>query len=176
MPLTVKKRWEEPLDRKDIHILVSKSNDGEIISKICRLLGFSIIRGSHKRGGDKALREMIAKTKEGKSIAFMVDGPKGPKQKVKKGIIKIAKLAQVPIIPIVAYTKDKFVFNSWDNYEIPKNFSSRFALVFGEPITVPEDATDEIENELRLQIEQDLFNLNKKIQIEYNKKWEKQNG
>ena len=98
-------------DREKLHILISHSIDGEMIARVCHLMGFSLIRGSHKRGGEQAIRDILSETKTSKNIAFMVDGPKGPKQKVKKGIIKIAKMAQVPIIPIVPYTDKKICFN-----------------------------------------------------------------
>ncbi len=162
--------------RKDIHILVSPSNDGELIARVCYLLGFSLIRGSHQREGEKALREIVAMTKVGKSIAFMVDGPVGPKQKVKKGIIKIAKMAQVPIIPIVPYTADKVCINSWDNYQIPTNLWMKASMIFGEPIYVPHDADEQVEKECRLKLENYMFELEKDIKIEHRQYWEAKNG
>ena len=161
----------DPEERKDINILVSPSNDGELIARICHLLGFSLIRGSHKREGEKATREMIAATEAGQSIAFMVDGPKGPKQKVKKGIIRLAKMAKVPIIPIVPYTAKKKCFNSWDNYQVPTDLWLKGVMAFGEPIYVPADADEAKEEECRLQLEQVLFELEKDAIIEFKHRW-----
>ena len=108
-----------PEERARINILISKSNDGEIIARLCDHLGFSLIRGSTKRGGDTALREMITTIENGENIAFTVDGPKGPCQKVKKGLIKLAKLSKAPIVPIIPYTGKKITFNSWDKCQVP---------------------------------------------------------
>jgi len=162
--------------RKNIHILISLSNDGETIARICHFLGFSLVRGSQKRQGEKALREMITELKNQKNIVFMVDGPKGPKQKVKKGIIRLAKMAQVPIVPIVPYTSDKISFNSWDNYQVPINLFAKGSIIFGEPIYVPHDATEEVEEEKRLELENYMFELEKDLLVKHKKYWEKKNG
>lgn len=160
-------------DRKNINVLVSPSNDGEIIARIVHLLGFSLIRGSHKREGEKAAREMIAVAQEGQSIAFMVDGPKGPNKKVKKGIIRMAKMMQIPIIPIMPYTAKKKCFNSWDSYEVPWTMWIKGTLVFGEPIYIPADADEQLEEEYRLKLEQTLFDLEKDAIIEFKHRWGK---
>jgi len=163
-------------DREKLHILISKSNDGEMIARVCHLMGFSLIRGSHKRDGDKALRDILTETKAGNNIVFMVDGPKGPKQKVKKGIIRIAKMAQVPIIPICAYTPNKFCAKSWDNYQIPNNLWTKASMICGEPINVPQDIDANQEKKLIEKLENSLFDLEKDVIIEHREYWEKNNG
>ena len=42
----------------------------------------------------------------GESIAITPDGPKGPKEQVKEGIIKLAQITSTPIIPLVWTTKN----------------------------------------------------------------------
>ena len=158
-------------DREKLHILISLSNDGEIISRVCHFMGFSLIRGSQKRGGEQAIRDMLSEAKGNENIVFMVDGPKGPKQKVKKGIIRIAKMAKIPIVPIMPYTPSKICVKSWDNYEIPINFFTKASLIFGDPITVPEDADDEVMEKCRLELENKLFELEKDAKIEYRQYW-----
>ena len=156
-------------DRKNVNVLVSLSNDGEIIARVCHLLGFSLVRGSHKRKGEQATREMLSEIEKGQSIAFMVDGPRGPQKKVKKGIIRIAKMAQVPIIPIVPYMVDKKCFNSWDNYQVPWTFWIKGIMAFGEPIYIPSDADEAMEEEYRQKLEQVMFKVENDAIEEYNK-------
>jgi len=163
-------------DRLPIHILISLSNDGEMISRVCHLMGFSLVRGSQGRNGDRATRDILTEINNGNSIAFMVDGPLGPKQKVKKGIIKLAKMAKVPIIPVGSYTKDKFCINSWDNYQIPYNLWAKATMVFGNSIYVPEDINEETEKELRLKLENAMFDAEKDAIIEYRNYWGNKNG
>ena len=162
-----------PEDRKNINVLVSPSNDGDIIARICHLLGFELIRGSHKRGGDRAAREMIDAAEKGQSIAFMVDGPKGPAKKVKMGLIRMAKMTQLPIIPIVPYTEKKKVFNSWDSYQVPWTMWIKATMLFGDPIYVPKDADEAMEEECRLKVEQVLSDLEKDVVIEFKQTWRK---
>ncbi len=152
----------EKKDRKNLSILVSKSNDGELIAKICDTIGYSLIRGSKGRGGAKALREGISALNDGQNIAYTVDGPKGPIYKVKEGIIKIAQLSRAPIIPMAPQTKVLFEANSWDKYQIPYPFG-KITTTFGEPIYVPKDITEEEQEYYRQKLEDKLLELSNKI-------------
>ena len=66
-----------PFMQSNLKVLVSQSKDGEFISRVVEALGFSTVRGSSKRGGAQALREML-RTVDENCIAIMADGPKGP--------------------------------------------------------------------------------------------------
>ncbi|MFA6990101.1 MAG: lysophospholipid acyltransferase family protein [Candidatus Gastranaerophilaceae bacterium] len=155
-------------DRKNtLNILISQSNDGETIAKTVKWLGFSTIRGSHNRGGTKALREIIKALKNGQTLAYTVDGPKGPIYQVKPGIIKIAQMSQVPIIPFVPYSKPFFEAKSWDKYQIPFFVFSKVTYAFGDPIYIPKDIDDEQLETYRLQLENELHLLDKKAREEY---------
>ena len=57
-------------NRSKLHILISKSNDGEIISRICNWLGFSLIRGSKGRDGTEALRSYNKSFKTGRQYCL----------------------------------------------------------------------------------------------------------
>lgn len=155
--------------RQKFNLLISPSNDGDMIAQVCHKMNFSLIRGSTKREGTFAIRKMVKRLHSGESVAFTVDGPKGPRQQVKEGIIKIAQMTQVPIIPTMPATKHKFIFNSWDQYELPHWFSKSVA-VYGEPIFVPKESTkDDIEN-YRVIIEDKLFELKNLAEEELKKK------
>lgn len=145
-------------DREKIHILISPSTDGEIIARIVEGIGFSTVRGSTKRQGAKATREIISLLEDGKNVVYAIDGPKGPHGKVKEGIIRIAQMAQRPIVPISGAANLKKVIPSWDKYEIYFPFA-KVPVVFGNPIHVPKNLQDgEIET-YRLQVENALFDL-----------------
>jgi len=54
--------------------------------------GFKTIRGSSTAGGSRALRQMIQKSKnEICDFGITPDGPKGPREQVKPGIVLLAK-------------------------------------------------------------------------------------
>jgi hypothetical protein len=147
-------------DRKNtLNILISQSNDGEIIAKVVETMGFMTIRGSQKRGGTKALREIISALKKGQTLAYTVDGPKGPLQEVKPGIIKIAQMSQVPIIPFVPYSRKFFEANSWDKYRLPM-IGAPYTAAFGDPIYIPRDIDEDEAEQYRILLEQKLHELN----------------
>jgi len=150
-------------ERGNIHLLVSKSRDGEFIGRISTNIGYKLIRGSKGIDGTKALREIIKVLKNGGNIMYTVDGSRGPIFKVKPGIIKIAQMAQVPIVPLVPEAKWKTNANSWDKYQIPYLFTPS-VVVFGDPIHIPKDLDDNKIEYYRELLEVKLFELQKDAQ------------
>lgn len=152
------------VDPNQVSILVSPSNDGEFIVRTVRLLGFRhMIRGSHKRGGRSAILGMHRSLKEeGRSVVFTVDGPRGPRYKVKPGVIKLAQQTGAPIIPLASATRwllKKFD-RSWDHYHAPAPFTGMH-LRYGEPLRVPPaPMEDEALEPYRAELEARLMALN----------------
>ena len=78
--------------RSKLHVLVSRSRDGEIIADVVERWGFKTVRGSKgKKGAVEATMQMISILKSGENCAMMVDGPKGPARVVKDGVIRLPK-------------------------------------------------------------------------------------
>ena len=94
----------------------------------------------------QAFRQMVKCIQLGESVAITPDGPKGPKEKVKDGIIKLAQITNSPIIPLVWSTKKFKIINSWDNFVIPMPFS-KGVYSFGKPIYIKKKIN---ENELAM--------------------------
>ena len=90
------------------------------------------------------MKKMIRLSKE-HSIAITPDGPKGPREKVKEGLIYLAYLTKLPITPIAVDIKKEVVFNSWDGFRLPLPFS-RVNISSGSPIYV--SSKEEIEEKL----------------------------
>lgn len=82
------------------HILISQHQDGEIIARIVERFGFRAVRGSSTRGGVPALRELIRLGRSGVDLVVTPDGPKGPPQVAKVGVIQLARASGLPIIPL----------------------------------------------------------------------------
>jgi lysophospholipid acyltransferase (LPLAT)-like uncharacterized protein len=82
------------------HILISQHQDGEIIARTVERFGFKAIRGSSTRGGVEALREMIRLGRSGVDLVVTPDGPKGPAQVAKMGVIQLARASGLPIVPL----------------------------------------------------------------------------
>lgn len=157
-------------DRDHLHVLVSRSNDGEIIAQGVESLGLRTVRGSQKRNAVSATLELIDKLAQGENIAITVDGPRGPKRVVKDGIINIAKNSGVPIIPLVWYSKDKsFVkFNSWDEFRYPMGLCKTVAL-YGDPIYIPKDISKEEVKKYSKIVEDKILALYDDLKANYEK-------
>lgn len=82
------------------HVLISQHCDGEIIARIIARFGHEAVRGSSTRGGAGALRSLIKLGRSGKDVVVTPDGPKGPRQVAKLGVIQLAKATGLPIVPL----------------------------------------------------------------------------
>ena len=122
--------------------LVSLSKDGDIQAQNFANFGYRIVRGSTGRGGDRAAVQMLRELKKGGVLAFTPDGPRGPARKVQPGVVFFARRSGKPIIPLVASASPRKHLTTWDDYLLPAPFS-RAAWVFGEPIFVAPDESDE---------------------------------
>ena len=151
-------------EREKLHCLISRSRDGEIIAAAAESLGIKTVRGSQKKGGTQASLEILDVLKEGNNVAITIDGPKGPKEVVKKGIVEIAKLSGVPIVPFAWYSPSKgFIkLKTWDDFCFPL-FCKKLCLLCGEPINVDKAADDNAIEKIRKQVEDDLIMLQNEV-------------
>lgn len=138
--------------------LISHSRDGEMQNRIFTRLGFKTIRGSTGRGGAKALIESIKVLKSGASMTFPPDGPRGPSGIVQPGIMQMAKKTGAQLVPVGVSAQRRWLFKSWDRYLIPKPFTKGI-MIFGDPISVPEDSSDEQLELIRRHFESELHRL-----------------
>jgi len=82
------------------YVLVSRHRDGEVIARIIARFGYQSVRGSSTRGGAGALRELIRLGRSGADLVVTPDGPKGPRQVAKPGVIQLARATGLPIVPL----------------------------------------------------------------------------
>lgn len=122
-----------------ITALVSRSEDGEYIARLLHHWGYDTIRGSSSRGASTALRTMLRLARSGRTIAVTPDGPRGPKQKLKPGVLAAAQASGLPVVPVATSADRAWWFESWDRFLVPKPFS-RVRVEYGEPQVVPRTA------------------------------------
>ncbi|MCU0316068.1 MAG: lysophospholipid acyltransferase family protein [Fimbriimonadaceae bacterium] len=140
-----------------VYCIISHSKDGEMQNYIFSKFGFKTIRGSTGRGGMKAAIEAIRVLREGHTIAFTPDGPRGPSGIVQSGIMLMARKSGAALIPVGFSVDRRWLFRSWDRYLIPKPFSKAL-MIFGEPIYVSDQA-GEAEEEIRRKFEDEIRRL-----------------
>lgn len=163
-------------DKPHTNIQVSNSIDGELVARAIQKMGFKVVRGSAgKKGAVESTMQMIKRLKEGESVGIMVDGPHGPLYKVKNGAFKLAQKTGVPIIPLHWYSPQiTFVtLPSWDKMKSPVG-DCNILNMYGEPIYVDENATDEEIEAAKENLKKQLFDLEKR-QVELYKEAQKNN-
>ena len=144
--------------KSPFRMLISTHRDGDIPAWAIEYMGLGTIRGSSRRGGVSALRTLIRTLKSGCSVGFTPDGPRGPRMRVKGGIITAAQMSGATIVPVSLAAKSMHVMNSWDQLVIPMPFS-RGIFKFGTPITVPRKMDSAAFDEKRLELEGVLNDL-----------------
>lgn len=128
--------------RLGIAVMVSRSFDGEYIARTIAKLGFTAVRGSSSRGGGAALVGMKRQLDLGYSVAFTIDGPRGPKYVAKPGPVALSRASRQPMAAFYVALDHPWVLNTWDQLMIPKPFSRALVRVSAK-IQVPPDTSDE---------------------------------
>ena len=135
-----------------IGMLISHHPDGQFISHTVRHFHIDTIIGSSSRGGAAAMRALMKSLSGGVSIGMTPDGPRGPRMRASKGVIQAARLAGVPILPCAYGVARRRMLSSWDRFILALPFT-RGLMIWGEPITVPRDASDSAVEEARQLLE-----------------------
>ena len=125
----------------NIAAMVSRHQDGEIVSRMVHHLGYETVRGSSTRGGTQAALELLDRLKSGQAAAMICDGPRGPIHKMKPGTPYLAIQAGAVCLPTSSGASSAWILHSWDRFLIPKPFA-RVYIVFGEPILPPPPDSD----------------------------------
>lgn len=118
------------------HVMISTHHDGEIIARTINRFGIQVIRGSSKRGGRSAAMNAIKVLKAGGHVAITPDGPRGPRLKIREGVITLARLADVPVIPVTCSSTRHRLLASWDRFMLVFPFGALCYRV-GPPIASP---------------------------------------
>jgi lysophospholipid acyltransferase (LPLAT)-like uncharacterized protein len=123
-------------------ILISRSFDGELITRTLRLFGFDAVRGSSSRGAREGLLGLKDVIESGRPAIFTADGPRGPIYETKMGPIKLAQMTGAPIGAFHLQPQRAWVMNSWDKFLVPKPFT-RIAVSWAQWTRVPADTPEE---------------------------------
>lgn len=147
-------------ERKRMVALASRSREGEIGARLARWYDIGVVRGSTRnpdkpgaKGGEAAYRAMINHLSAGGCGAVTPDGPRGPRMRAGYGAVRMARETGVPMVPFTWSTSGRTVLHrAWDKHCLPHPFS-RGIIIWGEPIHVPRDATNEQLEAARLELE-----------------------
>jgi len=124
-----------------IRVMSSDSIDGEYTGSIIRKFGFVKVRGSSSKGAVRALLGMRRAVEEGATVAFTIDGPRGPRFVAKPGPVGVARSTGVPLVAFHIALENPWLLKTWDRSMIPRPFS-RGLMRVSRQILVPENITD----------------------------------
>ena len=125
-----------------IRVMSSDSFDGEYTGRIMQKFGFVKVRGSSSKGAIRALLGMRRELEQGWTVAFTIDGPKGPRYVAKPGPVVLARSTGIPMAAFHIALDRAWILKTWDGCMIPKPFT-RALLRVSRQIPVPPDGSDE---------------------------------
>jgi len=149
---------------KNMSTLISKSKDGEILTKTLESWKYNVIRGSSNDGGKEAFGRLLNIAAEKKSLMITADGPKGPAKKMKAGAVVISQRTQTTLLLLGIGYKNKIQLKSWDKLEIPLPFS-KAKIVFSDKIDLNKDLSREDISAKIIEAENRLNDLQKEAVI-----------
>jgi lysophospholipid acyltransferase (LPLAT)-like uncharacterized protein len=125
-----------------VRVMSSDSFDGEYTGRIMQKFGFGKVRGSSSKGAVRALLGMKRELEQGWTVAFTIDGPRGPRYVAKPGPVVLSRSTGAPMVVFHIAFDRAWVLNTWDRAMIPKPFC-RALMRVSRAIPVPKDGGDE---------------------------------
>ncbi len=118
-----------------IVVLISEHGDGEMAARAATSMGYRTIRGSSRRGAERALLALAREVEGGAHVAVTPDGPRGPAESFAPGALIAAQRSGAPIVLLRAVADRAWRLRSWDRFIIPKPFA-RVTIYVSEPVPV----------------------------------------
>ena len=127
--------WYIRLKTTNLHAIASRHSDAEIMARILKHWGYSLIRGSTRKGGKAVVQKMADVFKNGGIVAVTNDGPKGPPRVAKAGSTGLAIKYKVNMITITGSATKYWQMKSWDEFMLPKPFG-RIDILVAAPLQI----------------------------------------
>ena len=122
--------WEY---KNNFKMLISSHRDGRIISSAVSYLGIDTIEGSSNKNKITSAKQIINELSQKNIIGITPDGPRGPNQKIKEGLVSLQKKTNSVIFPLCYSAKFYKQFSSWDKFMFVFPFN-KFVAIWGKPI------------------------------------------
>ena len=107
---------------------------------------------------------MMRHAEERTLLALTPDGPRGPAERVKPGVVYLASRTGYPVVPVATASRPAWVLGSWDRFRIPRPFA-RVVVAYGAPIAVPARVPDEEVEAWRGRIEAAIRELTAEAEV-----------
>lgn len=144
---------------RQVLVPVSRSRDGDLTVAVLEKLGFDQPpRGSSSRGAASVLRRIIRFLEQGRLVAVLADGPRGPSRQVKLGVLGAARASGQPLLPVGMSARPCLRLGSWDRALLPLPFAT-VIVAYGDPFHVPKSTHRRDLEALRRRLEERLEGL-----------------
>jgi len=120
-----------------VALLISRHRDGGYLADLCERWGYRIVRGSSRRGGATGLLGLIRYLREGTEVGTTPDGPRGPAERLKPGVLVAAQHARALVIAMGARASSAWWFQSWDRLCVPRPFAT-VDVMYSAPLEIAE--------------------------------------
>lgn len=138
MPLAYPFLRRRGSEARGVAILASDSRDGERSTATWSYFRIHAVRGTASDDGAKALVRMIRAVKEGWDFGITPDGPRGPRQQLKPGVLALARKTGSWIVPVCVAADRAIELKTWDRMVLPLPFST-VIVRYGAPSRPSED-------------------------------------
>lgn len=118
--------------------VVSGSRDGKLLSEFIKTYRDAGVIVATSKNRHNALIEMVDALKKRTILFVTPDGPRGPRQEVKMGVIYSAMKSEAVIVPIAWHASHMLELSTWDKFCIPYPFS-KVTFTIESPIFCKED-------------------------------------
>ena len=145
--------WSES---SKINIIASEHSDGRFGSIVGSFFNLKNIPRS-KKSSSASLIKIFKLIKNNECIGITPDGPRGPNQKVSKGIIKLASSLNIPIIACGFWSSKNFQLKSWDKFLVTLPFSNCY-FVWSKPIYIEKKINNKETFKHQINLENQLNN------------------
>lgn len=116
-------------------ILVASDPRGDSLARLCRMLGFQVVRTDGTHGGWSELIRLAEKLKQGACVIITADGG-GPARVAKWGAVALASATGVPLVQLKADCSPALQqSHKWDDARNPLPFST-VSVWMGTPRTL----------------------------------------
>jgi hypothetical protein len=118
-------------------ILVSQHRDADILSHVAHHLRIELVRGSSRRGGMAAVRQLL---RQGGRLHLTItpDGPRGPRRRLAPGAIYLASKLGLPLVLVGMGYDRPWRIGSWDRFALPRPYGRARAVVSPQVHVPPE--------------------------------------
>jgi lysophospholipid acyltransferase (LPLAT)-like uncharacterized protein len=142
--------------RRTALTFISRSRDGQFMTDVAARFGIKAVRGSSSRHGTAAMLAAVRAAGDSHvDLVITPDGPRGPRYQIQPGLIRLAQITHRPIVAVTYRLGWKLEVHSWDRFQVPLPFTTCH-MVTGEPVYVPEDASEAELEAIRTRLSESL--------------------